>query len=385
MKLIFYCILTGAAYAFPGMRDLQAKILQRQSANEELVGDLTILADSDLTSTGRLVKGILTGSDNPQELTAVYSAVPDKDSPECKADTCCIWKHIADDMASKMKGTAGRCNGLARQAVRMGFHDAATWSKGTGEGGGSDGSLILARECWDRDINKGIESGCQQLQELHEKYKSHGVSMADMIQMAANVATVTCPLGPRVRSFVGRKDSSNQAPDGLLPSPFDSADRLIELFSNKTISARELAALVGAHTTSQQFFVDPNRAGDPQDSTPGVWDVEFYGQTTDPNAPKRVFKFQSDVNLSKDERTKGAWTAFSGPTGQAPWNSAYARAYIRLSLLGVSNINNLTECTKALPLPVTSFTSPDKEKLDEFANGGLASAVESVSQGNIVG
>lgn len=79
-------------------------------------------------------------------------------------------------------------------------------------------------------------------------------------------------------------------------------------------------ALVGAHTSSQQFDVDPARAGDPQDSTPGVWDTNFYGETTDPNSPKQVFKFQSDVGLSQDSRTKGAWTAFTGTQGQRPWN-----------------------------------------------------------------
>lgn len=122
-----------------------------------------------------------------------------------------------------------------------------------------------------------------------------------------------------MRSFIGRRDSHRPAPENLLPGEKDSADKLISLFSNKTISAGQLVALVGAHTTSQQFFVDPRRAGDPQDSTPGVWDTAFYGQTSG-NAPRRVFKFQSDVNLSKDPRTRGVWNAFKGPAGQAPWN-----------------------------------------------------------------
>jgi hypothetical protein len=137
---------------------------------------------------------------------------------------------------------------------------------------------------------------------------------------SANVATVVCPLGPRVRSFVGRKDSRTPAPNNLLPSAFDSADHLLTLFADKTISPGQLVALVGAHTTSQQFFVNRRRAGDPQDSTPGVWDTKFYGDTTNATSPRRVFKFQSDINLSLDSRTKGAWRAFTGPAGQAPWN-----------------------------------------------------------------
>lgn len=33
----------------------------------------------------------------------------------------------------------------------------------------------------------------------------------------------------------------------------------------------------------------------------------------------------------------------------------YAKAYVRLSLLGVNNINSLIECSKVLPMAVTSF------------------------------
>lgn len=98
----------------------------------------------------------------------------------------------------------------------------------------------------------------------------YGVGMADLVQFGAITATVVCPLGPRVRFFQGREDSAIPAPDGLLPQPFESAQKLTERFLNMTIQPAGLVALVGAHTTSQQRFVDPRRAGDPQDSTPGV-------------------------------------------------------------------------------------------------------------------
>lgn len=342
------------ANAFPGMSELRhVSRAQDEDNTKKLPCDLEGQDESTMSETGKLIKNILQGKENPQDLTTAYSSVPDQNSAECKADKCCIWKHIADEMKSKMTGDAGRCNNLARQCIRMGFHDAATWSLNTGKDGGADGSLVLARECFDRQINNGLTDGCNQMQAWFDTYKSFGVSMADLIQMGgtfctlpshdgdfpggpektavvllanistgplANVATVVCPLGPRVRSFVGRKDNANPSPDGLLPSPSDPVDQLISLFANKTISANQLVALVGAHTSSQQFLVDPARAGDPQDSTPGVWDTNFYGETTDPNSPKQVFKFQSDVGLSQDSRTKGAWTAFTGTQGQRPWN-----------------------------------------------------------------
>jgi len=123
---------------------------------------------------------------------------------------------------------------------------------------------------------------------------------------------------------------------------------LIELFRAKTIQPHGLAALIGAHSASQQRFVDPSRFGDPQDSTPGVWDTLFYKQTLG-RAPPRVFKFRSDIVLAEDPRIYPEFLAFAGPGGQEHWNADYAREYVRLSLLGVYNINNLTDCTGVLP------------------------------------
>jgi hypothetical protein len=180
-----------------------------------------------------------------------------------------------------------------------------------------------------RTDNNGLSAIADQTTKWYNKYSPYGLSMADIIQFGANVATVTCPLGPRIRSFVGRKDNSKAGPTGLLPSDKDSADTLLKLFAAKTIDAHDLVALVGAHTTSQQHFVDTGRSGDPQDSSPGVWDMAFYPQTTN-TSPPRVLKFQSDINLSKDSRTIGEWQEFSDKnSGQNHWNEVRR---IRLSM-----------------------------------------------------
>lgn len=44
----------------------------------------------------------------------------------------------------------------------------------------------------------------------------------------------------------------------------------------------------------------------------------------------------------------------------ACFRQLYAREYVRLSLLGVNNINSLTDCTKVLPQPVGTFVSNDR-------------------------
>ncbi|KAI8938350.1 hypothetical protein NX059_004247 [Plenodomus lindquistii] len=370
-----YAILAAISLteAHPGMgaqmtemRRLASK--QARQASKELIGDLKTLADSKLTSIGKDIKAIILDQKSAESNT-IDTSIPagNVGSAACKADACCHWKWLAYEMTAKFNGTSGRCNKFARQAVRLGFHDAGVWSKDSGYGG-ADGSILLSNEM-SRTDNNGLQAIADQTNKWYTKYSQYGMSMADIIQFGANVATVVCPLGPRVRSFVGRKDNSKAGPTGLLPGEKDSADVLLKLFAAKTIDAHDLVALVGAHTTSQQHFVDKTRDGDPQDTTPGIWDIAFYPQTT-ANPPVRVLKFQSDINLSKDSRTKGEWEEFSDRNlGQNHWNEDYAKAYTRLSLLGVNNINDLKECTKVMPPARTTFVSEDQVLLDRWLNG----------------
>ncbi|KAL8376659.1 hypothetical protein RB595_007666 [Gaeumannomyces hyphopodioides] len=365
VSILTAALAASPALAHPGMKSILSEIKARAAEtleSNELIGDLITLNSSALTPVGRSIKELLTRGGTPESDEAYPKdasgnfQLPGKDTPACAADTCCIWKYLADDLVKEFRDSAGRCTDSARGAVRLGFHDAAGWSKGTG-GGGADGSLILAPEEILRGENNGLQEVVAQTKQRYDAYKKYGVGMADFIQFSATVATVACPLGPRIRTYVGRKDSTIPAPDNLLPSVTDSADFLIGLFENKTIKPHGLTALIGAHSTSRQRFVDPSRAGDSQDSTPGVWDVAFYKETLGA-ASARIFRFASDIALAKDRRVSSQFNAFAGPGGQLGWNSDYAREYIRLSLLGVFNINDLTECTKSLPPHVTTFVSP---------------------------
>lgn len=78
----------------------------------------------------------------------------------------------------------------------------------------------------------------------------------------------------------------------------------------------------------------------------------------------------------------------------------YAQEYVRLSLLGVYNINSgLTECSKVLPAASPSFNAPDQsllnswltttKKVDAVANvlrgGNLLSSVASTIQSMLSG
>ena len=323
------------------------------SPEGELLGDLK---NGITTPIGQSVANILQGKESG--MSQKIGTAPTTDAA-CKKDRCCIWYNISAELTTVFRGRTGRCNDMARAAVRLGFHDAGTWSKSKAAAGqdfgGADGSFVLFGEI-SRQENRGLEKINDKIAKLQKKY---GVGMGDLIQYAANHATVTCPLGPRVRTYVGRKDATRASLDGLLPDVRAPAADLVALFQDKTIGAHELTALVGAHSTSKQFFVDPTQAGAPQDSTPAVWDVAFYNETLQAKPKKKVFRFQSDIALSQYPATADEWQRFVGD--QKHWNKDYSVAYVRLSLLGVNNINKLAECTHTLPAAQPSFPGSGEE------------------------
>jgi catalase (peroxidase I) len=202
----------------------------------------------------------------------------------------------------------------------------------------------------DRPENNGLQSIRTLLRSVQVKYR---VGYADLAQYAHNHATISCPKGPRVRTFVGRTDATQAAPTGLLPDVHDSADNLIQLFAKKGLSAHDLAALVGAHATARQRFVDtsPVAVNKPLDTTVGVWDVEFYNDTLNnaagSRASQKVFVLPSDKVLSTHPKINDEWKAYVG--NQPHWNEDYGKAYIRMSLSGVTNLRDLVDCTRTLP------------------------------------
>ena len=88
-----------------------------------------------------------------------------------------------------------------------------------------------------------------------------------MLTRPPDAAILLCPGGPKVKTFIGRTDTTVSARPGGLPDVFDSAANLAALFARKGYSQAELAALLGAHSTSTQAFVDPAQANKSQDST----------------------------------------------------------------------------------------------------------------------
>lgn len=164
---------------------------------------------------------------------------------------------------------------------------------------------------------------------------------------AGNHAIVTCPGGPVVKTFVGRKDSKTPAPDGLLPDVNAPAADLFQLFQAKGFNAVDLAALLGAHSTSNQFNFNTTAAavGKPQDSTPGVWDVKYYSETLKP--VKDVVVFPSDTKLAAHPSVGKEFQGFVNNQGK--WNGKFADAMGKMALFGSDGTKGLIDCTGSLP------------------------------------
>jgi hypothetical protein len=231
MKTSTVLAVLGAAstvVAWPGMEKVQSDLKQRLAARQEatdpagdapgvfdsneLIGDLATVGPT--TQVGQDVANIIVAQTEEGFSDVTYNTtIPALGTAACAADTCCVWHYIvANELVPAFSGTSGRCNGLARAAVRQGFHDAGAWNKES-TNGGADGSLILADEIT-RSENNGLQEIINFTTALFNKYKQYGISIADLIQIEATTATVVCPLGPRIRTFIGRPDSSLPSPTG---------------------------------------------------------------------------------------------------------------------------------------------------------------------------
>ncbi|KAG4440803.1 hypothetical protein IFR05_003731 [Cadophora sp. M221] len=266
-----------------------------------------------------------------------------------------VWTAIAVQLKGMYLGPDGQCNDDARAAIRLAFHDCGTWDSSQGATGGCDGSLVntinLATSTNgvpDRELSRG-ENGFLtdiSLKLINVKNANPSITMADLISFSAAVAIVTCPGGPQMQTFVGRKDSFTPAKPNGLPDVHASANNLFALFQAKGFSAKDLAALLGAHSTSKGFGQTADMpSGTPQDGTPGLWDVKYYQDTLTP--PAGVVPFPSDRNLAAHPVVGKEFLGFVGR--QSKWTGDFKDAMLKMTLLGVPNQKSLIDCTNAVP------------------------------------
>ncbi|KAF5370845.1 hypothetical protein D9758_002113 [Tetrapyrgos nigripes] len=183
------------------------------------------------------------------------------------------------------------------------------------------------------------------------------------IQLAGAVGVSNCPGAPRIPFFMGRPAPTEASPDGLIPEPFDSVDTILARFSDAGFSAAEVVALLASHTVAAADTVDPTIPGTPFDSTPDLFDSQFFievqlkgtlfpgtsdneGEVMSPALGE--MRLQSDAELARDSRTACEWQSFVD--NQAKLKSAFADAMKKMSLLG-HNVDDLVDCSDVIPTP----------------------------------
>jgi L-ascorbate peroxidase len=279
---------------------------------------------------------------------------PPVDVAALKADLASAKKDVAALIQSK------HCNPIL---LRMGFHDAGTYDRNTGQGGAVGCSHFPANI--GAIQNAGLPVAVSLLTEIKKKHPL--VSWADLFQMSSAVA-VELAGGPVVPLRFGRVDAPKpedanpgNLPDAAPPAGHANfhdgsatpAEHLRRVFTGRMgLTDRDIVALSGAHSLGR---VRPERSGFGKESTkytekgPGTpggssWTVDWL-----------VFNNDYYIEALKAKEGKGDADLVVLPTDQAVFDDAefakfgklyaedqaaffrdYVEAHMKMSELGVT-------------------------------------------------
>lgn len=110
-----------------------------------------------------------------------------------------VWNYIAKELKYSFIDSNGFCTNLARQSIRLPFHDCFP-------GGGCDGSIVLTNECFDRFDNENLIPICAKLADIANRYK---VGVADLINLAGGEYQP-----PRTHQIRRSQPADNPQPSG---------------------------------------------------------------------------------------------------------------------------------------------------------------------------
>ncbi|KAJ6496239.1 versatile peroxidase VPS1 [Mycena sanguinolenta] len=276
---------------------------------------------------------------------------------------CCVWYNVLDDLQADVFGK--QCGQKAHHALRVAFHDAISYSpqlqsQGQYGGGGSDGSIMKFESIeFQYPQNAGLKDVIDAEKIIADDY---GVAYGDMIQFSGVVSVRNCVNGPRIPFMAGRPAAIQPSPDGLVPAPFDSVDKILARIEDAGLTPQDLIELMASHSIAGQEQVDPKVAGTPLDLTPTVFDTNFYRDTLIPgfvypgNDGPHVgesmspffneFRLQSDFELARDPRTSGYWLSLA--LNPFLMSSSFATSMAKMALIG-QNPSILHDCSDVIP------------------------------------
>jgi len=206
--------------------------------------------------------------------------------------------------------------GLGSVFVRLAFHDAGSFHKDLGKGGGASVRFLL-----DVSQNAGLSKVIQILEEIKPENMSH----ADLYQFAAVVAIETLG-GPRISFRGGRRDYTEEEAQeilkfhednniDILPKP-NREERLRDVFAKYGFGDEEIVIITGAHTIGAAMVphdLDPR----PGKQTEEVEEIKQNPRKAWSRTPK-VFDNDYFIQLYKEQW--GSVVVFlSGDQGKKVW------------------------------------------------------------------
>lgn len=317
-------------------------------------------------------------------LTGSYAALTKRvacpDGSTASNAACCAFIPILESIQSA-DGLfdGGECGEEVHESLRLTFHDAIAFSPSAG-GGGADGSIITFSDTETAfHANGGIDDIVDAQKPILAQFN---VTPGDFIQFVGAVGVSNCPGAPRIPFFAGRPAPTAASPDLLIPEPFgkpfmsfisrvtligfcykllDSVDKILARFAEAGFDSNEVVALLASHTIAAADHVDETIPGTPFDSTPGIFDSQFFietqlrgtlfpgtggneGEVQSPVAGE--IRLQSDGDLARDSRTACEWQSFV--LDQDKMRNNFANAMLKMSVLG-HNLDDLVDCSDLIP------------------------------------
>nr|WDI66646.1 ascorbate peroxidase [Bangia fuscopurpurea] len=217
------------------------------------------------------------------------------------------------------------CHGIM---VRVGWHDAGTYSKEDGTGG-ANGTQRFGPECT-HAANAGLDIARDLCQGIKDKHPD--ISYADLYQLASVVA-IEVAGGPKIPFRMGRKDAEAPqcTPDGRLPDADKRMPHLRDIFYRMGFNDAEIVALSGAHTLGAAHK-DRSGYDGPWTTNPNVFDNSYYKEILKDTPGEGLLQLPSDKALLDEPECKALVETYAAD--QARFFEDYAKAHQKLSELG---------------------------------------------------
>ncbi|KAJ7677881.1 putative versatile peroxidase [Mycena polygramma] len=304
-------------------------------------------------------------------------------------EACCVLFPILDDIQENLFD-GGQCGEETHESIRLMFHDAIGFSPTTG-GGGADGSIFYFDSIETAfPANNGIDDIVDAQTPFINKYNA-SLTAGDFIQFAGAVGVSNCPGAPRLEYLHGRPKATEASPPGLVPEPQDTITSILARFAEVGFSPEEVVALLASHSVAAADHVDPNIPGTPFDSTPGVFDTQFFievqlrgtafpgppgsggnvGEVESPLAGEMRINSDASVSstmlvvgfqpnqvifqLARDSRTACAWQSLA--VDQANMQAKFKAAMAKMAIIGHDR-SNLVDCSDVIPVPKPVVGTP---------------------------